>query len=300
MTELLGLALAGPNSMFVPFMKVNEEQHMVFGYASTEKRDVQGEIVRLDAIERALPDYMRFANIREMHQPSAVGIAKEANVDRKGLYVGAHVVDDRAWTKCKAGVYKGFSIGGKVTARDPDDKSVITGLNLTEISLVDRPANPEAIYTVVKFDDGVALPMPLQKWDCGVSDHQHFGKNEAIGCMRDRMEARAADVGRVLDELAKRSTHSVANGRLQSHAQAITEADRNVKFHEDEATRARTAQDRFKGRAAKAGDKADSLMLLMNEKAASGFAHLVAGHENLAHFHRSVADHHRSLATKPD
>jgi len=40
------------------------------------------------------------------------------------------------------GVYKGFSVGGRVKARDPRDRNVITALSLTEISLVDRPANP--------------------------------------------------------------------------------------------------------------------------------------------------------------
>jgi hypothetical protein len=81
-----------------------------------------------------------------MHQMSAVGIAEEASVDDKGLYVGARIVDPRAWDKVTTGVYKGFSVGGRVKSRDPADRNVITGLSLTEISLVDRPANPEAVF----------------------------------------------------------------------------------------------------------------------------------------------------------
>ena len=64
---------------------------------------------------------MKFANIREMHQLSAVGVAKEAAVDDKGLYLGAKIVDDQAWQKITEGVYKGYSIGGRVTNRDPAD-----------------------------------------------------------------------------------------------------------------------------------------------------------------------------------
>ena len=63
---------------FWPIAKVDAEQRMVWGYASTEALDEQGEIVRREALEAALGTYMRFANIREMHQPSAVGVAKEA------------------------------------------------------------------------------------------------------------------------------------------------------------------------------------------------------------------------------
>jgi phage head maturation protease len=129
-----------------PIQKLDHEQHMVWGYASTEAEDEQGEVIRRDALAAALEDYMRFANIREMHQPSAVGIAEEAAIDDKGLYLGARIVDGDAWRKVVAGVYKGFSIGGHVTARDPADRNIVTGLALSEISVVDRPANPEAVF----------------------------------------------------------------------------------------------------------------------------------------------------------
>ena len=131
---------------YFPIAKVDAEQRTVWGYASTEALDDQGEIVTREALAAALDDYMRFANIREMHQPSAVGVATEAAVDEKGLYVAARIVDDAAWVKVQEGVYKGFSIGGRVKRRDPADRKIITGLALTEISVVDRPANPEAVF----------------------------------------------------------------------------------------------------------------------------------------------------------
>ncbi|HEX6441483.1 MAG TPA: DUF6582 domain-containing protein [Stellaceae bacterium] len=129
-----------------PIAKLDAERRMVWGYASTEAADSDGERVRREALSAALDDYMRFANIREMHRPSAVGVAEEAAIDDKGLYLGARIVDGEAWEKVVAGVYKGFSIGGRVTARDPADRNIITGLSLTEISVVDRPANPEAVF----------------------------------------------------------------------------------------------------------------------------------------------------------
>lgn len=137
-------------SIFIPFTKADEEQRMVWGYASTEALDSQGEKVAKSAIEEALPDYMKFANIREMHQPSAVGKAHEATVDDKGLFLCVKVVDDTAWQKVQEGVYNGFSIGGKKITKVND---TITKLKLTEISLVDRPANPEAVFTMFKGED---------------------------------------------------------------------------------------------------------------------------------------------------
>jgi HK97 family phage prohead protease len=130
--------------------KVDSEERRVWGYASTEATDGHGEVVLKSAIEDALAEYMEFANVREMHQLSAVGTAEEASVDDKGLWIGAKIVDDVAWSKVTSGVYKGFSIGGKVLARDPDNKKTITKIALNEISLVDRPSNPEARFDVWK------------------------------------------------------------------------------------------------------------------------------------------------------
>jgi phage head maturation protease len=130
--------------------KVDKEQRMVWGYASTEATDAHGETVLKSAVEGALDDYLEYANLREMHQLSAVGTTQEASVDDKGLYIGAKVVDDTAWKKITEGVYKGFSIGGKVLARDSKNKKTITKIRLDEISLVDRPSNPESRFDVWK------------------------------------------------------------------------------------------------------------------------------------------------------
>lgn len=137
---------------YAAITKTDPSQHMVYGYASTEALDSQGEIVKKDALKAALSDYMRFANIREMHQPKAVGKTKQASLDAKGLYIGVKVVDKDAWEKVEEGVYNGFSIGGHVGTMVDNE---ITALSLSEISLVDRPANPEAVFDVWKRDTTV-------------------------------------------------------------------------------------------------------------------------------------------------
>ena len=125
----------------------------VWGYASSEAVDSDGEIIAAEAMKAAIPDYMKFGAVREMHGSNAAGTAIEINVEDDGrTFFGAHIVDPVAVAKVKTGVYKGFSIGGSVTARDELNKSQITGLKLTEISLVDRPANPDAVFTCYKAD----------------------------------------------------------------------------------------------------------------------------------------------------
>jgi phage head maturation protease len=126
----------------------------VWGYASSSAVDSDGETVTAEAMKAAIPDYMKFGAVREMHQAKAAGTAIEAEVQEDGrTYFGAHIVDSEAVKKVNAGVYKGFSIGGKVTGRDELKKTTVTGLKLVEVSLVDRPANPEAMITIVKIED---------------------------------------------------------------------------------------------------------------------------------------------------
>jgi phage head maturation protease len=124
----------------------------VWGYASSGAVDSDLETITPDAMKAAIPDYMAWGAVREMHDATkAAGTAIECSVQDDGrTWFGAHIVDPVAVAKVNANVYKGFSIGGKITERDSLDKSVIKGIKLYEVSLVDRPANPEAMITVVK------------------------------------------------------------------------------------------------------------------------------------------------------
>lgn len=159
--------------LYLNISKVDQEQRIVEGIASTEALDNQpgewdghkyaGDIVDADAIRAALPDYLKWSNIREMHQASAVGTALSAEVIDGKLHLAIKVVDDGAWDKVKQGVYKGFSIGGRIVKAmleklaDGTYIRRILELVLTEISLVDRPANPDARILLYKMEDA---PMP--------------------------------------------------------------------------------------------------------------------------------------------
>jgi hypothetical protein len=138
---------------FVAFSKVDPSERFVYGRATDETPDVDGDVVDYEATRRAVADWAEWRNVREMHGERAVGVAEEIELDdtAKALAIGVRVVDDAAWAKVKAGVYKGFSIGGQVrTRRREGDYSRITEYQLAEISLVDRPANPAAKFTLVK------------------------------------------------------------------------------------------------------------------------------------------------------
>ena len=155
----------------------------VWGYASSEAVDSDGEVIAAEAMKAAIPDYMKFGAVREMHGSNAAGTAIEINVEDDGrTFFGAHIVDPVAVTKVKTGVYKGFSIGGSVTARDELNKSQITGLKLTEISLVDRPANPDAVFTCFKADK------PKDEEETANKDDEPADTEKADGDKKDDKE----------------------------------------------------------------------------------------------------------------
>ena len=150
------------------FAKSDDEKRLVKGIASSEAIDCYWDIVRFSAMKEAFDDYMEFANIREMHWPSAVGTVKsyEFDEENKSTIIEAKIVDDNAWNKVKEWVYKWFSIGWRVVEAEPlviktydEDGNEyeqwtwgldITKLELVEISVVDRPANPDALIETYK------------------------------------------------------------------------------------------------------------------------------------------------------
>lgn len=142
--------------IFGSIQKIEEQDDgtiEVHGIASAPTRDAVGELITAEAMKAALPDYSRFPALREMHQPSAAGKVLEAEVDDEGVtHIVAKVVDPVAIVKVRTGVYAGFSVGGKVLKRDPNDRTIITAMKLVEISLVDSPCNPDATLMMWKAD----------------------------------------------------------------------------------------------------------------------------------------------------
>jgi hypothetical protein len=169
----------------------------VHGVASSEAKDRHGEIVLASAIADALPDFFRHGTgaLREMHSAArAAGTVDEVEVGEDNITrIIATVVDSEAIKKVKTKVYKAYSIGGRVLARDPDNKKIVTAIELSEISLVDVPANPESVLELFK---AVSVAAPD-----GVTDNR-LGK---VLADRSRLTKMVADRDRAFLDLATRA-----------------------------------------------------------------------------------------------
>ena len=156
----------------LPFSKVDAERRIVSGFATLDNVDKQNDIVTAEASMKAFSKFR--GNIREMHQPSAVGKMVSFKEDKyfdpetkkfySGVYVSAYVSKGAqdTWEKVLDGTYTGFSIGGRMNKWDDayDEKAdiqirVIKEYDLVELSLVDSPANQFASILSVQKVDGV-------------------------------------------------------------------------------------------------------------------------------------------------
>lgn len=144
-------------SFYVPFENVERkgDECIVEGYAfCNEVVPGEGGIrVKRSAMEAATPDYMRYANIREMHGRNAAGVALWAQWDEKGCKLRGKIVDPIARMKVEEGVYKGLSINVHPTVMRGKEVEVLTW---TETSLVDRPKDPDAVFTMFRVDGAEA------------------------------------------------------------------------------------------------------------------------------------------------
>jgi hypothetical protein len=142
----------------VPFTKVNREKRTVSGFATLDNVDQTGDVVTAEA---SLKAFERFrGNLREMHQPIAVGkvvsFKPETYYDQNtkkfynGVYVTSYISKGAqdTWEKVLDGTLQGFSIGGKILESDNEvnkatGESVrfIKDYDLVELSIVDSPAN---------------------------------------------------------------------------------------------------------------------------------------------------------------
>lgn len=156
----------------MPIAKINKSKRTVSGWATLDSVDTQGDIITADASKQAFSDFMKRGNLRLMHQPIPVGkmvsfreqefYDVETGKKYQGIYVDAYISEgaEDVWKMINDGTLQGFSIGGAATdtesqfvkSDDGTGRTVrfIKAYKLTELSLVDSPANQMANFESIQ------------------------------------------------------------------------------------------------------------------------------------------------------
>jgi hypothetical protein len=286
-------------NLFAQIAKIDESKHEVWGVATAEIVDKEGEIFDYqsskpyfkswsDEISKAT-DGKSLGNVREMHEPSAVGklVAIAFDDDLKQIRVGARIVDNVAWQKCMLGVYTGFSIGGAYVKSWKDGEYVRFTANPVEISVVDNPCVPGAHFTAVKADG----TCEVRKFTVAAGAHQVV----KIGARHSK--ATLAHLDAIKDCMEKMA---------QNHEEAATHVDALLDTDDAAATRAafpgmkKIPGDSRSG--AKTGDQ--STMLEANDKAqlekaragsASALAKLVEMEQEVAGLRSEIESNNQEI-----
>lgn len=131
----------------------------IAGYANTTDKDRAGDIVTAQAWAKGVDYYRKNPVLLYQHDHSKpIGRVEKISVDRKGIFVEAYVSDAAeklhgVQTLIEDGALKSFSVGFKVKDGRYDrssDTTMITDVELHEISVVSVPCNQESLFSVKK------------------------------------------------------------------------------------------------------------------------------------------------------
>jgi hypothetical protein len=228
-------------NLFAQIAKIDEAKREVWGVATSEIVDKDGEVFDYqtskpyfkawsDEISKAT-DGKSLGNVREMHEPSAVGKLVEIGFDDelKEVRVAAKIVDEEAWRKCAQGVYTGFSIGGTYVNAWKDGECTRYTAKPVEISVVDNPCNPGAHFTAVKADG----TWEMRKFAVKTADARDIHGQDTLEIPAARRASRKGEK-RPMEKIgakhsAETRAHHEALGKCMSKiAQACGEAQDHV------------------------------------------------------------------------
>ncbi len=181
-TSLVAPDQARPRELFVGakfekhfnIAKVDESTHTAYGIATSETVDCENEIADYEGSKEAFTkwseDFMRrtqsagqdisLGNIRIQHNVGDLG-GKATRIDfrdeSKEVWLETTPINDEIWNMLEGGFLTGYSIGGRVTKTKKEGKYTRYWYTLSEVSYVDNPAVPDAVFSYVKANGSIEL-----------------------------------------------------------------------------------------------------------------------------------------------
>lgn len=152
-------------SLYAPITRIDAAKREVECVATSEALDSYRTIFSYEASKRAFQRWIeRTANVREMHERKAVakGVGVFFDDDAKQVIVRTRVSRGApdTWAKIEDGVLNGYSVGAtnptwSTIERNGKTYPYLTDYELTELSLVDNPSNPDAFGLTICRADGL-------------------------------------------------------------------------------------------------------------------------------------------------
>ncbi len=170
------------------FTILKSDNLVIGGYASIEIVDKQNDLITLEALEKAVQDFMSeksYRNVMSNHSNVQVGEVIEqyrdsngtlhkTGVDGVGFYVVIKMRDDIEKAKeinrgIRKGTLRSFSIGGQAISKrerkseEYGEYNEIDNLELHEVTICEKGINPEAKFDILKAKGGKKMTEKLEK-----------------------------------------------------------------------------------------------------------------------------------------
>lgn len=174
------------------FYKLDENDRLfIYGPASAEILDTQGDIIEIDAIKKALPQLLKRARVTVDHKDQIVGeiiesytkadltfktevrlptddeLSKFSKLEKakEALFVLAEIWNDTKYCSeirkaIEKGKYRSYSISGNVVNSRPckSDENcarIVSDLNLSAVTICQNGANPAAQFDILKEENNM-------------------------------------------------------------------------------------------------------------------------------------------------
>jgi hypothetical protein len=222
---------------------VDEEKREIEVCATSEALDSFGTVFGYDASKDAFTRWI--GNVREMHERQAVGSSVALRFDdaNRKIYVRVRISAGASdtWEKVKDGTLRGASIGAANVVwtrqrRDGKLVPVATSYDLNELSLVDNPANADALgFTFVR--DGSIPNGVLEPLEWAADRERDATSDDGDMDTMDTMDTEGATASMTHDRAALSHdahdhTHSGGYGDAHDHAGAHQHEDGSAHSHQ--------------------------------------------------------------------
>ena len=253
----------------VDFTILDESTRMIEGIATAPVMDREKEIILSEAIQKALPDYLKLPVLHYNHTERPIGMVTEARiVESGGLYVKAFIKDtkdaDDVWERITKGEINAFSIYGrrrqgssecKLHPNSRTSPCITKSIYLDSITLCgDNKVNPATHFNIIKSiieenintkelnimasdelkseDDiskGCGVKPPIEKME---TESEEDEKTESIEELIEEVSALKEIVNKLV-ESDKKVHNTMEKGEMESNEQLV---DENIKVKGEELT----------------------------------------------------------------
>lgn len=224
------------DSKFTAKAAGEDDSIMIEGYASTNDKDRQGDVVPAGVWKSGMANYLKNPIILAYHNHTMpIGKMVDYKADEHGLWIKAQIPSEVGdiYKLIKKGILSAFSIGFRVKDAEYEQASetfMIKDLELHEISVVSVPANQNTLFSLAKaFDSAQEFELFKQQFaDVSESAKGLESSTNANSETKKEWNMDPKELEKLLADAAAKAAAETARAVVEAQTKAAEEAQRKA------------------------------------------------------------------------